>query len=163
MLAGTIQHVLKIEVNTTRCAHVFPMTGDECGTYADDAPPEGARIRIKPTVDLAKMGLSSGALVVAVALQRYGAVIGDQSGDSVSLKVENTVAEGQGWLWGLLLQEDSLSAIPLKDYQVIKLGYGEGRGTAPPWPRGTSRCEQHTWLEATGAPSGSPTTGFALP
>lgn len=162
LLAGTIPHVLKIAVNTTKCSHVFPMTGDECGTYAEDAPPEGARIRIKPTVDLDGMRLSPPARVVAAALQRYGAVIGDQSDDKAELKVENTVAEGRGWLWEGVLQEDSLAAIPLDDYQVIKLGYGEGDGTAPVWPGGRPPCDRLGWLEAMAAPPASPSTRFAL-
>ena len=43
-------------------------------------------------MDLSKLGLSPAALTVARALQAYGAVIGDQSGASVELKVENVVA-----------------------------------------------------------------------
>jgi hypothetical protein len=121
--AGEIDHVLKIAVNTTQCEHVFPMTGDECGTTAQFAPPEGTRIRIKPSVDLSKLGLSPSALIVAQALQTYGAVIGDQSSGPVALKVENVVAEGQGNLWDGLLKSTSLSAIPLSDYEVILLGW----------------------------------------
>jgi hypothetical protein len=121
--AGSIDHVLKISVNTTKCAHVFPMVADECGTTALYAPPEGTRIRIKPSVDLSRLGLSPAALVVARALQKYGAVIGDQSGGPVNLKVENTVAEGRGWLWQNVLDADSLKAIPLSSFEVIRLGY----------------------------------------
>jgi hypothetical protein len=121
--AGSIDHVLKIAVDTTKCAHVFPMTGDECGTTARFAPPEGARIRIKASVDLGAYHLTPAALVIARAMQNYGAVIGDQGG-TVTLKVENTVAEGQGQLWAGKLSANSLSAIPLDDFEVVKLGYG---------------------------------------
>ena len=85
---------------------------------------EGTRIRIKLSVDLHGLGLSPQALVVATALQTYGAVIGDQSGASVELKVENMVAEGKGWLWDGLLSSGALSAIPLDDFEIIQLGYG---------------------------------------
>jgi hypothetical protein len=121
--ARSIRHVLKIAVPSTGCRHVFPMVGDECGTRARNAPPEGARIRIKPSIDLTRFHLSTAAHVVARALQRYGAVIGDQSGGGVTLKVENTVAEGDGWRWRGILDARSLSAIPLRAYQVIRLGY----------------------------------------
>jgi hypothetical protein len=60
---------------------------------------------------------------VAQALQRYGAFIGDQSGGPVALKLENTVAEGQGWLWSGVLDAQSLSAIPLDDYEVVQRGW----------------------------------------
>jgi hypothetical protein len=120
---GSIDHVLKIAVNHTKCESVFPMTGDECGTRARYAPPEGARIRLKPSIDLSKMHLSRPALIIARALQSYGAIIGDQSGDSAQLKLQNTVAEGRGQLWKGLLEEDSLSMFSLSDYEIIRLGH----------------------------------------
>jgi hypothetical protein len=124
---GEINHVLKIGVTATKCAHVFPMVRDECGTTATHAPPEGTRIRIKPSIDLSLLGLSAPELVVARALQEYGAVIGDQGGGPVSLKLENTVAEGRGQLWDGVLTSDSLAAIPLDGYEVIELGYDPTR------------------------------------
>jgi hypothetical protein len=122
--AGSIDHMLKIALDTTKCSHVFPMAGDECGTLSASAPPEGAIIRIKASVDLSKLGLSRAALIVARALQTYGAVVGDQSGGSGELKAENVVAEGRGWLWKNVLTSTSLSKITLDSYEVVKLGYG---------------------------------------
>jgi hypothetical protein len=122
--AGSIDHLLKIALDTTKCAHVFPMAGDECGTYLASAPPEGSIIRIKASVDLSTLGLTPAALVIARALQTYGAVVGDQSGGSGEVKVENVVAEGRGWLWKGLLSSTSLSKITLDSYEIVKLGYG---------------------------------------
>lgn len=124
---GAINHVLKIAVPRTKCKHVFPMVGDECGTSATYAPPEGTRIRIKPSIDLSKLALSPEEMIVARALKKYGAVIADQSGGPISLKLENTIAEGRGRLWEGLLSADSLAAIPLGSYQVIRLGYDPTR------------------------------------
>ena len=121
--SGRITHMLKISVNTSRCEHVFPMIGDECGTNDTYAPPEGTRIRIKPSIDLTKLGLNPAALVIARALQRYGAIIGDQSGGTMAMKVENTTAEGRGQLWTGVLAGDSLKAIPISAFQVIRPGY----------------------------------------
>jgi hypothetical protein len=120
---GTIDHVLKIAVHTAAPSHVFPMVGSDGIATDPAAPPEGARIRIEPSLDLDELDLSPAALIVARALQTYGAVVGDQSGGSVALKVENTVAEGQGQRWTGVLAADSLSAIPLDAYQVVELGY----------------------------------------
>jgi hypothetical protein len=122
--AGEIRHVLKMSVDETKCDHVFPAVGDECGTRHRFAPPEGTRIRVRPGVDLAKLRLSPAALIVARALQRYGAVIADQSGHGAAVKVENTVAEGRGDLWTGVLVKDALRDIPLRLFEVIKLGYG---------------------------------------
>lgn len=121
--AGRIDHRLKIAVPASSTAHVWPMTGSDGDSTNPSAIPQGAAIRIKPSVDLGSLGLSPAALTVARALRRYGAVVGDTSGASVILKVENTVAEGKGWLWQGLLGPDSLKAIPLSAFQVVELGY----------------------------------------
>jgi hypothetical protein len=120
---GAIDHVLKIAVHRTKCRHVFPMIDDECGTWQSYAPPEGTRIRIKPWVDLSKLHLSPAALVIARALKRYGAIIGDQTGGPISLKVENTIAEGEGFRWDGKLAADSLANVPLRLFEVVEPGY----------------------------------------
>lgn len=120
---GAINHVLKIAVNTANEKHVFPMTGSDGNSSDPLAPPEGARIRLKPHIDLSRMDLTAAERVIASALQRYGAVIGDQSGGGIILKVENTVAEGSGDLWRGLLTEHSLDDISIEDFEVIELGY----------------------------------------
>ena len=123
VLAGSIDHVLKIAVHRTGCRHVFPMVEDECGSTNPYAPPEGTRIRIRPNVDLTQLHLSPAALVIARALKRYGAIIADQSGGPVTLKVENLVAEGRGFLWRGVLRPFSLQHIPLRYFEVIAPGY----------------------------------------
>jgi hypothetical protein len=102
---------------------VFPLVGSDGVSSNPSAPPEGVRIRIKKSVDLGSLNLSPSAVVVAQALQDYGGVIGDQSGDNVILKVENTVAEGRGRLWEGVLNAGSLSAIRLDDFKVVRRGY----------------------------------------
>lgn len=119
-----INHVLQISVNTTKCKHVFPMVGDECGTDAKHAPPEGTRIRIKRSIRLRELRLSPAALMIARALKKYGAVIGDQSGGPAVLKLENTVAQGRGQLWDGILSADSLEAMPFDSFEIVRMGYG---------------------------------------
>lgn len=120
---GAIEHVLKVAVNTAGVDNVFPMTGSDGDSRHPSSPPEGARLRLKRSVDLSEMGLSRAERTIALALQRYGAVIGDQSGSTVALKVENTVAEGFGHLWHGVLQPDSLSGLGLEDFEIVELGY----------------------------------------
>ena len=121
---GSIDHVLKIAINTAHQNHVWPMTGSDGDSTATFAPPEGARIRLKPSIDLDKLNLSKAERTIATALQRYGAVIGDQSGASAVLKVENTVAEGRGQLWKGVLKPDSLRMFGFDDFEFVRLGYG---------------------------------------
>jgi hypothetical protein len=165
--AGRIDHVLKIAVNTVKGdTHVFPMVGDEPGSDHPYAPVEGARIRIKPSVDLGKLNLSPPALTVARALQRYGAIIGDQTGAPVELKMENTIAEGRGHLWNGVLNSASLAAIPLRLYEVIEHGYepplGEERLDAESAVKITAPRRSPVWMRkgiriawtTSGAPDG---------
>ena len=120
---GAIDHVLKIAVNTAHQDHVWPMTGSDGDSSAPFAPPEGARLRLKPSIDLDELDLTRAERTIAVALQRYGAVIGDQSGSTAVLKVENTVAEGRGQLWRGLLEPDSLRHFTFDDFEFVRLGY----------------------------------------
>ena len=119
--AGSIDHALKISINTPSADHVWPMIGSDGDSLHRSAPPQGARLRIKPEVDLTKLDLSPAALIVARALQKYGAVVGDSSGAPASLKLENTVQEGRGALWEGVLSVDSLRAIPFDLYEVVAL------------------------------------------
>ncbi len=122
--SGSIDHVIELFVNTARMEHVFPMTGHEDhGTWHPDAPPEGTRIRIMPSVDIDSFDLSPAAKVIATALQRYGAVIGDQTGGPATIGVENTVLSGRGDLWTSVLTADALADIPFEAFEVIELGY----------------------------------------
>ena len=128
---GAINHMLKIAVNTAHQDHVWPMVGSDGDATTAAAPPQGARIRIKPGVELSKLGLSPAARVIARALQDYGAVIGDSSGGPAALKVENTVLEGRGWLWKGVLNAGSLQAIPFRMFEVVRHGYKPGNATEP--------------------------------
>lgn len=138
--AGSVDHVLKIAINTARRDFVFPMVGSDGNSVDQNAPPQGARLRIKPSVDLTRLGLSPAALVVSRALQQYGAMVGDQSGGATMLKVENTVAEGKGSLWDGVLGVDSLSAIPFDSYEFIRLGYN---------PADSPNCKAKKFYRAT--------------
>ena len=120
--AGEIGHVVKIALDAT-CDHVWPAAGDEgCDP---GSPPEGTRLRIRPDVDLEALGLPEAALVVARALQTYGAIVGDRSGGAANLKVEDCVAEGRGQCWDGVLEVDSLEPLPFTPeiWQVLAVDY----------------------------------------
>ena len=123
--ADDLDHVLKISSGPTLSErHVFPMTGSDGHYEGHDpaVPPEGIRLRIKPSVDLDLMHLDPEALVIARAIQKYGVYIGD-SGGITALKVENTVAEGRGPLWQT--ERDALCGMPFSStyWEVIDEGY----------------------------------------
>jgi hypothetical protein len=150
--AGRIDHALKIAVNTAHQEAVWPMTNSDGDSVDPAALPQGARLRIKTSVDLNKLNLGPAARVIAEALQGYGAVVGDSSGSNSNLKVENTVVEGKGWLWKDVLSATSLQAIPFDSYEVVRLGYSpppssgdEGQPTpTEPTPTETTPTEPAT-------------------
>lgn len=128
--AGAIRHVLKIGVNTARSDAVFPMIRSDGTTDHVYAPPQGTRMRIKPSVDLSRFDLHPQARVIARALQDYGAVVGDSTGAPIALKLEDTVAEGRGQLWQLAKQ--ALCSIPIEAFEVIDHGYRPPAGSTAP-------------------------------
>lgn len=58
----------------------FIQTGDGYGINTEDALMEGQRVRLDPTLNLATLGLSPFGLMLAKALQKYGAIVGDKTG-----------------------------------------------------------------------------------
>jgi hypothetical protein len=118
---GRIRHRLEIYWHETAsrtpggASAYFPMTGSESGKTG--VVPEGAVIRIKPSIDLGKLHLSRAALVIARALQRYGAVVGDNAGRGNCLKLQGNAH------WSGILNKDSLRRIPWKDFVFVKGGY----------------------------------------
>jgi hypothetical protein len=119
--AGEIAHVVKVAIRQTAPEHVYPAGGDERG---NGIIPEGAMLRIRPSIDLASRGLSDAARVIATAMQRYGMVVGDQSGVPFALKLENLSVEGKQERWSdVEIGNDSLSAISFDDLECIRLGY----------------------------------------
>ena len=118
---GKIRHRLEIYWHETasrtpegRSAY-FPMTGSESGKSG--VVPEGAVIRIKPSVNLKARSLSPAAYVIARALQKYGAVVGDNSGQGNSMKLQGNTN------WSGILNKDSLRSIPWSDFVFVKGGY----------------------------------------
>jgi hypothetical protein len=127
--AGAVEHVLKVASGPAVADRfVFPMIGSDGSYHGNDpaVPPQGIRLRIKPSVDLEALGLHPDALVIAQALQRYGFYIGD-SGGRTSLKLENTRAEGRGQLWNL--SADALCGLPFTPtyWDVVDEGYDPTR------------------------------------
>ena len=121
--AGRIKHVLKVAAGPEASEdHVFPMTGSDGDSRDADAPPQGLRFRIKPSVDLEEAGLEGQALVIATALQEYGFYIGD-SGGATALKLEDTEMQGRGQLWDV--EPSALCELPLTPdwWDVLPEGY----------------------------------------
>ncbi len=122
---GAVRHVLKVAAGPEVANRfVFPMVGSDGDYQGDDpaVPPQGLRMRIRPSVDLEAMNLNPEALIIARTLQRYGFYIGD-SGGTTALKLEDTEAEGRGQLWDV--SYDDLCRLPFTPdfWDVLPEGY----------------------------------------
>lgn len=160
---GRLDNVVKIGVNTANSGYVFPMLNSDGDTTNPNAPREGTRIRIKPGVNLASLGLSGQALVIAKGLQDYGMIVGDSTGGAMVLKLEDTEASGRGLLWNL--DRKSLCNIKGEHWEVL-VTPGSAAVTPPPSPSGFTDVSGHifesdiTWLAKTGITSGCSSTKF---
>lgn len=115
--SGSVDHVLKIATVTAADQYLWPMSGTDGTGVGPGVPVQGMRLRIRPDVDLSRLGLHPEALVIARTLQEYGAIVGDSTSYRVELKLEDTVAEGRGQLWRL--DQHSLCAVPIEAFEVV--------------------------------------------
>jgi hypothetical protein len=113
--AGAVNHRTECFWHATADGHFFPMSGSESGKGG--IVPEGLAIRIKPNVNLDAKGLKPAAKVIATSLQKYGCVIGDNSGSGNNLKVQNNAN------WGTTLAPGDLKSIPWSEWEFVKAGY----------------------------------------
>jgi hypothetical protein len=127
--AGVIDHALDFSSDAvTPSAFRFPANKTD-GTNGAGVPatmtiPEGARIRLDPTVNLdAIPGITRGELIVGKALQRYGAFCSDQGGARLAFGFENPAGDpagnpypGAGFAWDYY----HMSHIPWNKLQVLR-------------------------------------------
>jgi hypothetical protein len=103
---GSIEHALLMILPTSvvKRAAVFPSTASDGTNYDADSLPEGARLVLDPNADLSK--LTSLEHTIAVALQRYGAYVGDKTaGTDVAFSAvarESYTALGEEGPWAAL-------------------------------------------------------------
>jgi hypothetical protein len=81
---GRISHALAINLPAPR-AGVFAWPAQRTdGTGPPTALPEGARLRLDPSVNVAELGLPKLGRMIALAAQRYGIVVRDQTHHGIS-------------------------------------------------------------------------------
>ncbi len=123
---GTIKHALALNLPAPR-AGVFSWPAQRTdGVGPPSALPEGARVRLDPTVNVADLGLPKLGRMIARAAQRYGMVVRDQTGHGISLWAEvPSGASGTGNSFSRLLGGKSpgeiLANFPWDRLQVLKM------------------------------------------
>lgn len=95
--SGAINHALRIGTPINSSQFRLPATSSD-GSLSGGIP-EGSLIRLDPSLDLSQSGLTGFALMLAKALQTYGAYDGDNGGSlAVSAQVNGSYALPIAWL-----------------------------------------------------------------
>lgn len=122
--AGKIEHALVIAYPHIRSRYYTAPASTAQGTFADAMPNRGimcgGRMQLDPTLDVTTLGLSATGLMIARALQKYGALVGDYSG-AVSLYADES-PEAQTYWKSVGLNNNTAGKIPLKRFRVLQLG-----------------------------------------
>ncbi len=123
--AGRIDHALVIAYPHIRSGVYMSPASTAQPRLGDDAIktrgiPCGGRVQLDPSLDLDSLGLSRSGRIVAEALQRYGAFVGDYSG-AISLYAENAPAAQQHWR-GVLGTYELQKKIDLSKLRVLAFG-----------------------------------------
>jgi hypothetical protein len=123
--AGRIDHALVIAYPHIRAGMYMSPASTAQARIGDDSIktrgiPCGGHVQLDPALDLDSLGLSRAGRIVAEALQRYGAYVGDYSG-AISLYAENAPAAQQHWK-GVLQTYEFSDKLDLAKLRVLAFG-----------------------------------------
>jgi hypothetical protein len=98
---GRINHALAIGVTRAR-SHVWswPARRTDGATDNRSAIPEGTRFRLDPTLNLDRIAMPRATRMIAEASQRYGIVVRDKTGSSVTFEAEDATRFGTDPYYG---------------------------------------------------------------
>jgi hypothetical protein len=121
---GAIEHALVVAYPHIKSRYYTPPASTAQGTTSDALPtrgiPCGGHIQLDPSLDPTTLGLSPAGVVIARALQKYGAFVGDFSG-AVSLYADAS-PDARAYFAGGVLGNGDAQAIPLQRFRVLALG-----------------------------------------
>ena len=115
---GRIEHALAFGYELSREERcVWPASKTDGDDARTDAIPEGARLRLDPTLDVDRIeGLDAVGRIIARALQEYGMILIDNSGANKIYAEDDLTAR-----WTGRLVATTVSAIPVERLQVLRL------------------------------------------
>lgn len=133
---GQINHALAIDLPSVRAdVYSWPAQRTDGRNPNPDAIPEGAHLRINPHVNIPSLHLPPAAREMALAAQRYGMIVRDQTNHAVGFYAEDPTPTGSN-PYPLLMNDEMpaelLANFPWKDVEVLRmeLRYGTGRPAA---------------------------------
>jgi len=123
-----VPHALALAIPEA-CARVFtwPAQRTDGYSHARNCLPEGAHLRLDPTLDLSKLDLPPVTRVLAEAAQRYGIIVRDVSHHSVGFYAEDPTRTGGNpyigphGLYDGLRPWSFLPQFPWADLQLVQM------------------------------------------
>jgi hypothetical protein len=123
--SGVIPHALAMVIPTARAkTYAFPAQRTDGTDTSAASIPEGARFRLDPTLDLAKLNLPRVTRAMAVAAQRYGMIVTDVTHHAVSVAAENPALSPRNpypALFGGPYPNAVMNAFPWDHLQLVKM------------------------------------------
>jgi hypothetical protein len=123
--AGRIDHALAFAMPNA-CAGMFswPAQRTDGGDTSNTCLPEGAHLRLNPSVDIASLNLPPIARTLAEAAQRYGIIVRDRTNYSATFYAEDPTPTGSNpysALFGGLPIWKFMPKFPWADLQLLKM------------------------------------------
>jgi hypothetical protein len=123
--AGKIEHALVIAYPHVRSHFFVSPASSAQGTTEKAIPtrgiPCGGRIQLDPELDVESLGLSRSGVIIARALQEYGAFVGDFSG-ALSLYADASPEALAVWHGGVLSMLEVKDKIDPRKLRVLEIG-----------------------------------------
>lgn len=128
-----IDHALAIALPETRAGeYAWPAQRTDGYDHDPDVIPEGAHLRIDPHLDIAVMHLPPVIRTMALAAQRYGMIVRDQTGgEAFAFYAETPTGSADPYpkIFGGMQPYDLLKSFPWSHLQVLKMKLHSGSGT----------------------------------
>lgn len=110
-----IRHALRVTARGTK-GYVYPASHDATSSTATFAPPLGARLRLKASVDIAQRSSDPNMQKIFRAMQKYGLIIADNGSDMYITGTYDTN-------WNNDILNPAFASLTASDFEVIQLGY----------------------------------------
>lgn len=125
--SGHIDHALSVAIPQPCAWFVWPAQRTDGASSNPDCLPEGAHLRLDPSLDLSTLGLPPIALMMATAIQKYGIIVHDTSSGSVTFFAEQPTDgsdpyDGPNGIFDGLQEWQFLPMIPWNRLQLLQMG-----------------------------------------
>jgi hypothetical protein len=125
--SGHIDHALSVATTQACKWYVWPAQRTDGTSNDSNCLPEGAHLRLDPSLDLTKLSLPPIALMMAQAMQKYGIIVHDTTNSSVTFYAEQPADgtdpySGPNGFFGGQPEWQFLRELPWSHLQLLKLG-----------------------------------------